>query len=95
LAQDFVLVKLAAKWSILHYVPTAMNSIGGYTYEMRYYKLIENTNKFILDKEHKYFSIPPQGHYEASTPITSRIIHMPSITVVLSSGFQSIQCEID
>jgi hypothetical protein len=29
----------------------------GYEYEMRYYKLTENT-KFILDMEYEYFSIP-------------------------------------
>jgi hypothetical protein len=68
-----------------------MNNIDGYEYEIRYYTLIENTNKIILHKEHEYFSIPPI----ASIPITSMIIHTPSIKVVLSSGFQSIQCEID
>jgi hypothetical protein len=53
LAQDFVLLKLAAKKSIFHYVPKAINDFDGYEYEMRYYKLIENINKFILDKEHE------------------------------------------
>jgi hypothetical protein len=54
---DFVLVKLAGKTSIFHYIAQVMNDFDGNEYEIRYYKRIENTNKFILDKENEYFSI--------------------------------------
>jgi hypothetical protein len=48
---DFVLVKLTGKKkSIFHYVVEVMNDFDGNEYEIRYYKWIENTNKFILDK---------------------------------------------
>jgi hypothetical protein len=47
---DFVLVKLAGKMSIFHYIAEVMNDFDKNEYEIRYYKWIENTNKFILDK---------------------------------------------
>jgi hypothetical protein len=47
---DFVLVKLAGKKSFFHYIAVVMNDFDGKEYEIRYYKWIENTNKFILDK---------------------------------------------
>jgi hypothetical protein len=48
---DFVLVKLAGKKSIFHYIAEAMNDFDRNEYEIRYYKWIENTNNFIFDKE--------------------------------------------
>jgi hypothetical protein len=49
----FFLVKLAGKKkkNIFHYIAEVMNDFNGNEYEVRYYKRIENTNKFILDKE--------------------------------------------
>jgi hypothetical protein len=35
-----------------------MNGFDGNEYEIRYYKRIGNTNKFILDKENEHFTIP-------------------------------------
>jgi hypothetical protein len=49
-AQDFVLLKLAGKKSIFHYTAEVMNDFDENEYKIRYYKWIENTNKFILDK---------------------------------------------
>jgi hypothetical protein len=47
---DFVLVKLAVRKSIFHYITEVMNDFDGNEYEIRYYKWIKNTSKFILDK---------------------------------------------
>jgi hypothetical protein len=35
---------------IIHYIAEVMNDFDGNEYEIRYYKWIENTNKFIPDK---------------------------------------------
>jgi hypothetical protein len=45
--KDFVLVELAGKRSISHYMAEVVN---GYEYEIGYYKQLEDTNKFILAK---------------------------------------------
>jgi hypothetical protein len=48
---NFILVKPVGKRSILHYIPEVVKDFHGHKYEIRYYKLLESTNKFILDKE--------------------------------------------
>jgi hypothetical protein len=45
-----------------------MNYFDGNEYEIRYYKRIEN-NKFILDKETEYFSIPSTGILRKLPPL--------------------------
>jgi hypothetical protein len=66
--QDFVLVKLAGKKSIFHYIAEVMNDFDGSEYEIRYYTWIQNTNKFILDKKTEYFSIPSADISRKFTP---------------------------
>jgi hypothetical protein len=53
---DFILAKLAGKRSTSYYIAEVMNDCNGYGWEIRYYKQLENTNKFFLDKN-EYFSI--------------------------------------
>lgn len=59
------------------------------------YKVIESTNKFIINNVNKYFSFCNSDILRKFTLITSRIAQTQRVTVVSSSGFQYINCEID
>jgi hypothetical protein len=71
-----------------------MNGFDGNEYEIRYYKRIGDTNKFILDKENEHFTIP-------STDILS-ILPRPvpagsskrQGSQLFSSRFQRTECEM-
>jgi hypothetical protein len=66
---DFILVKLARKRSISHYTSEVMKDFHGYEYEISCYKQLENTSKFIHNKENEYFSILSCHIMETSTPL--------------------------
>ena len=53
----FYLAKLAGDWSTSHYVDEVLNDCPWCDCEIKYYKWLEGTNKFILVKESEYFSI--------------------------------------
>lgn len=63
------LKKLARKRSISHYLSEVMKNFHGYEYEICYYRHLENTSKFICDKENEYFGILSSDTMETSTPL--------------------------
>jgi hypothetical protein len=66
---DFILVKLARKRNISHYTSEVMKDFRGYEYEISYYKRLEDTSKFIHDKENEYFGILSSDIMETSAPL--------------------------
>jgi hypothetical protein len=86
---DFVLLNLARKKNIFHYIAEVMNDFDGNEYEIRYYKWIETTNKFIPDKKKKeYFSIHNTDiSRKLPPPVPARSPKKARVTVLFSSGF--------
>jgi hypothetical protein len=48
--ETFISVNLAGKRRKSYYIAEAMNDFNGYKCEIRYYKQLDNTNKFIHDR---------------------------------------------
>jgi uncharacterized protein YukJ len=80
---------------MIHYVAQVIKGFDGHEYEIRYYKVTENTNKFILYNKNLYFSIPSTDILR-KLPVTllEGSSKHKEATDLFSSGFLYIQCKI-